>query len=278
LARRGRKRNLNREDEYWELILAGIGPIAAAKRVGIGRATGHRWRSQRGGIAPLRLAEADRHERYLSLIERERIALFRREGFSIREISRRLGRSPSTISRELRRNMREHDRGQCDAVLAHARAREKARRARTGRIGQDLQLRDLVQDKLKLDWSPEQISYWLRDAHPQKRSVARMPRNDLPSPVLARKQWIDPEIDTASKNWPATAQASTAPRRTRPTLHRTGDLDRPPPPGRERQVPVRRLGRRPHHRHAHPLGDRHPGRPQERLRRPPPPPRRAHLD
>nr|WP_233194060.1 MULTISPECIES: IS30 family transposase [unclassified Cryobacterium] len=169
MARRGRKRNLNREDEYWKLILAGIGPIAAAKRVGIGRTTGHRWRSQRGGIAPLRLAEADRHERYLSLIERERIALFRREGLSIREISRRLGRSPSTISRELRRNMRKHDRGQYDAVLAHARAREKARRVRAGRIGQDPQLRDLVQDKLKLDWSPEQISHWLRDTHPQKR-------------------------------------------------------------------------------------------------------------
>ncbi|WP_420897632.1 helix-turn-helix domain-containing protein [Cryobacterium tagatosivorans] len=112
MGRRGRKRNLNREDEYWKLILAGIGPIAAATRVGIGRTTCHRWRSQRGGIAPLRLAEADRHERHLNLIERDRIALFRREGCSIREISRRLGRSPSTISREVRRNMRKHDRGQ----------------------------------------------------------------------------------------------------------------------------------------------------------------------
>lgn len=170
MGRRGRKRNLNCEDGHWKLILAGAGPIAAAKRVGIGRTTGHRWRSQRGGIAPLRLAEADRHERYLSLPERERIALFRPARCSIREISRRLGRSPSTISREVRRNMRKHDRGQYDAVLAHARSREKARRARSGRIGQDLELCDLVQEKLKLDWRPEQISYWLRDAHPQKRS------------------------------------------------------------------------------------------------------------
>ncbi|TFC81511.1 helix-turn-helix domain-containing protein [Cryobacterium sp. TmT2-59] len=82
-------------------------PINAAKRVGIGRTTDPRRRSQRGGIAPLRLAEADRHDRYLRLIERERIALFSREGHPIRDISRRLGRSPSTISRELHRNMRE---------------------------------------------------------------------------------------------------------------------------------------------------------------------------
>ena len=170
MGRRGRKRNLNLEDEYWALILDGVGPIAAAKRVGIARTTGHRWRSQRGGVAPLRLTESDRHRRYLSLLERERIARLRRDGLSVREVARRLGRAPSTISRELHRNMRKHDRGQYDAILAHARSREKARRDRAGLIGRDLQLRDLVQSKLSLDWSPEQISFWLRDTYPQRRS------------------------------------------------------------------------------------------------------------
>jgi len=66
MARRGRKRNFHGEYEHCKLILAGTG-----------RTTGHRWRSQRGGLAQRRLAEVDRHERYLSLIERERIALFR---------------------------------------------------------------------------------------------------------------------------------------------------------------------------------------------------------
>ena len=66
--------------------------------------------------------------------------------------------------------MRRHDRGKYDAVLAHARSREKAKRARGGLIGRDAALRDLVQEKLTLDWSPEQISFWLRDTHPQKKS------------------------------------------------------------------------------------------------------------
>ena len=66
--------------------------------------------------------------------------------------------------------MRRHDRGKYDAVLAHARSREKARRDRGGRIGKDLVLRDLVQEKLTQDWSPEQISFWLRETHPQKKS------------------------------------------------------------------------------------------------------------
>jgi IS30 family transposase len=86
----------------------------------------------------------------------------------MKEISRRLGRSPSTISRELRRNMRRHDRGKYDAVLAHPRSREKARRHRAGVIGKDPALRDLVQEKLTEDGSPEQISFWLRETHPQK--------------------------------------------------------------------------------------------------------------
>lgn len=170
MGRRGRKRWLSVEDEYWKLILAGVGPIEAARRIGIARTTGFRWRAERGGVAPLRILEADRHTRYLSHLERERLAVFRREGMSMREISRQLGRSPSTISRELRRNVRRHDRGKYDAVLAHARSREKAKRARGGLIGKDLVLRDLVQEKLTLDWSPEQISFWLRETHPLKKS------------------------------------------------------------------------------------------------------------
>jgi len=110
MGRRGRKRHLSVEDEYWRLILAGVGPIEAARRIGIARTTGFRWRAERGGVAPLRMPEADRHSRYLSIIERERLAVLRREGLSMREISRRLDRSPSTISRELSRNMRRHDR------------------------------------------------------------------------------------------------------------------------------------------------------------------------
>jgi IS30 family transposase len=119
MGRRGRKRLLNVEGEYWKPILAGVGPIEAARQIGIARTTGFRWGAERGGVARLRMLETDRHTRYLSGIEDERLAVLRREGLSMREISRRPGRSPSTISRELRRNMRRHDRGKYDAVLAH---------------------------------------------------------------------------------------------------------------------------------------------------------------
>lgn len=155
MGRRGRKRWLSVEDAHWKLTLAGVGPIEAARQIGMARKTGFRWRAERGGVAPLRMLEADRHTRYLSSLERERLAVLRRDSSSIREISRRLARSPSTISWELRRNMRRHDRGKYDAVLTHARSREKAKRERGGLIGKDIVLRDLVQEKLIQDWSPE---------------------------------------------------------------------------------------------------------------------------
>jgi transposase, IS30 family len=108
------------------------------------------------------MGEADCGGRYLSQLERQRIATLRGRGFGVREIARRLGRSPSTVSRELRRNVRPHDAGVYDGDLAHARARERARRNRAGRLARDEQLRQVVQDKLELEWSPEQISAWLR--------------------------------------------------------------------------------------------------------------------
>ena len=223
MGRRGRKRWLSVEDAHWKLILAGVGPIEAARRIGIARTTGFRWRAERGGVAPLRMLEADRHTRYLTSIERERLAVFRLEGLSMREISRRLGRAPSTISRELRRIMRRHDRGKYDAVLAHARSREKARRDRVGRVGQDPVLRDLVQEKLTQDWSPEPgADQFLAPRNPPAEEVvACLPRNDLPSRVLAEEQRIDKEVDHASPHGAAASQATPAARREDAAIHRS---------------------------------------------------------
>src|SRR4051812_26143937 len=170
MGRRGRKRQLDLETEYWRLLKEGVGTVAACQAVGIGRKTGYRWRTEHGGVPPVRLAEATRTSRYLSLLERQRIATLRGRGLGVREIARRLGRAPSTVSRELRRNLRPHDHNRYDGDLAHARARQRARRLRPARIGQDAALRQVIQDKLELDWSPEQIGAHLRCAYPDRPS------------------------------------------------------------------------------------------------------------
>lgn len=111
---------------------------------------------------PLRLAKSSRGSQYLSLLERQRIATLRSRRLTVRDIARRIGRAPSTVSRELRRNMQPHDGGAFDGELAHARARENARRTRPSRLGTDAGLREVVQDKREEEWSPEQINAWLR--------------------------------------------------------------------------------------------------------------------
>lgn len=170
MGRRGRKRQLDVESRYWLLIAAGVGTAEACRQVGIGRKTGYRWRAEHGGLPPGRLLDVTRGNRFLSLLERQRIATLRRQGLGIREIARRLDRAPSTVSREVRRNMRPHDRAIYDADLAHARAKENARRSgRKRRLVIDHELRSLVQDKLELDWSPQQIALFLRQEFPGRK-------------------------------------------------------------------------------------------------------------
>nr|WP_222853715.1 helix-turn-helix domain-containing protein [Fodinicola acaciae] len=169
MGRRGRKRRLVIEAEYWRLLASGMGTAEACGQLGIGRKTGYRWRAENGGLAPLTLPERAHSGRYLSLLERRRIATLRRDGLTVRAIATALGRSPSTISRELKRNTTADDRSY-DGDLAHARARERARRPRRGRLLADTELRAHVQSKLELEWSPEQIAAWLRTEFPDKRT------------------------------------------------------------------------------------------------------------
>src|SRR5665213_4139299 len=86
----------------WHRIAEGLSSEDAALGVGASSAAGSRWFRERGGMPTFMLAP--RSGRYLCFEEREDIALLRAQGAGVREIARRLGRSPSTISRELRRN------------------------------------------------------------------------------------------------------------------------------------------------------------------------------
>jgi transposase, IS30 family len=121
-------------------------------------------------VVPVRLAEPMRSNRYLSLLERQRIAALHGQEVSMQEIGRRLQRRASTISRELRRNTAPHERGRYDALLAHARARARGARPGRSRLGSDAALLAVVQDRLEHEWSPEQIAAHLRLEFPDQPS------------------------------------------------------------------------------------------------------------
>ena len=110
--------------------------------------------------------------RYLSLGEREDIAVWRGQ-CSVREIARRLGRSPSTISRELTRNSHAYRPNRYRPSAAHARARLQARRPKTAKLAHDGPLREYVSGKLVCDerWSPEQIANRVRVDFPDDEDM-----------------------------------------------------------------------------------------------------------
>lgn len=116
--------------------------------------------AETGGIRP---PERCRSRLALSLSEREEISRSLVAGASVRAIARLLGRAPSTVSREIKRNEgQNHYR----ASLADTRAWDRARRPKRCKLVANPMLADIVADKLRLQWSPEQIAGWLKHNHP----------------------------------------------------------------------------------------------------------------
>ena len=136
----------------------------------IGRAFGkpsssiHFQVSPHGGIRP---APRRRSRLSLTLSEREEISRGLAAHQSARSMARLLGRSASTVSRELSRN------GGYDcyrAALADAKAWDRARRPKRCKLANSPRLRQAVASQLRLNWSPEQIAGWLKRAHPEDES------------------------------------------------------------------------------------------------------------
>ena len=104
---------------------------------------------------------------HLNLQERELLSILRAEGKSIREIAQILKRSPSTLSRELKRNAPEINKSYYLAHRAHQRSKFRNQFCRTQARLKNPKVWKLVRRKLKDDWSPEIISGWLKDQHPE---------------------------------------------------------------------------------------------------------------
>jgi IS30 family transposase len=121
--------------------------------------------AKHGGIAP---AVRRRSQRTLTLAEREDISRGIASGESIREIARSLQRPASTVSREVARH---GGRMMYRASEADQRAWKSALRPKTCRLARHRKLRLIVAGKLILDWSPEQISGWLKRRYPSNESM-----------------------------------------------------------------------------------------------------------
>jgi IS30 family transposase len=117
-----------------------------------------------GGIRPV---GRQRAKAALTLAEREEISRAVVRGSSIRSIAASLGRAPSTICRELRRN---GGRGDYRASSAEQAAWDRAQRPKVCKLVQNRPLAYLVASQLRLEWSPEQIAGWLKRTYPDDES------------------------------------------------------------------------------------------------------------
>jgi IS30 family transposase len=161
-------------DLVHSLLREGCRRRVVAERAGVSVRTVYRVLARLGGVA--RPFDVEYDQRYLSRDERYEIARLRDLGLSVRAIAARLGRSPSTVSRELRRN-RHGPSGRYLPEHAHTQAWRRQRRPKPSKIASDPRLRARVQQMLDRRLSPDQVSGRLAVEFPHDESMRISPES-----------------------------------------------------------------------------------------------------
>jgi IS30 family transposase len=174
----GRKPLYAKREAYARLIAEGVPSARACRMVGVCRRTGTRWRNGRRvklvgrvvNLPPVITVSPNPEKRYspryLSEDERVRLADLRSEKRTMRDIAALMGRSTSTICRELARGA--DAAGRYGPFEAHRRALRRRHLHRPSHLARDPALRDWVSGRLMARWSPEQISRELRRIYPDQ--------------------------------------------------------------------------------------------------------------
>jgi IS30 family transposase len=131
---------------FWAAIARGVTSDEAGRIAGLAENVGLRWFRENGGVPPCLPPLSGR---YLSFAEREEIAILRAQRYGVRAIAEAINRSPSTISRELRRNAATRSGGfEYRATTAHWHADRKAKRPKAAKLLTNDKLRSYVQTRL----------------------------------------------------------------------------------------------------------------------------------
>ena len=144
----------------WNMREAGVPVKRIARHLGRQNSSLRRFIADAGGRRP---TPRERSELRLTLAEREEISRGLAAGWSIRAIAADLGRAPSTVCREVNAN---GGRRRYRALPPDRGADRRALRPKRTKLARCPRLRRAVEAKLEDNWSPEQISSWLADVHP----------------------------------------------------------------------------------------------------------------
>jgi IS30 family transposase len=133
--------------KFWEAVARGLSSDEASSDAGISTPVGRRLFRENGGMSPN--YKTPLSGRYLSFAEREEVAILFARGCGIREVARQIDRSPSTISRELRRNAATRSGGfEYRATTAQWHAERKAKRPKVAKLAANDKLRRYVEERL----------------------------------------------------------------------------------------------------------------------------------
>jgi transposase, IS30 family len=154
--------------EVIELLRRGNNPMQVARLSGVSKSYIYRLHHSLGGV--YRPASIQYSRRYLDREERYEIARLSEAGVSLRQIAVRLGRSPSTICRELARN-RDSRSGRYQPERAHTLAWQRQRRPKPSKLSQRPGLREEVQRMLDKRYSPDQIAGRLKVLYPDNEQM-----------------------------------------------------------------------------------------------------------
>ncbi len=152
-------------NEFWRLWKSGKTARDIARALKRRDGTIHGWLSKTGGIAP---RVCKRSALALTLDDREDISRGLSAAESMHSIARRIGCSPSTVSREIERNGGPE---RYRAVHADQCAWSRAKRPQSCKLQHNPALAELVADKLQQRWAPQQISGWLKREFPHDREM-----------------------------------------------------------------------------------------------------------
>jgi IS30 family transposase len=161
----GRRMPEGTQERVWELWVEGRSVHAIARELGTSTPYVRGCVGRTGGVRP---PARRRSPRCLSKAEREEISRGLARGDTFRALGRAIGRPHSTVSREVERN---GGRGRYRAQPADEAAWGRARRSKPSKLALNAKLRAVVEEKLCQDWSPEQISNWLRRAYPDDEAM-----------------------------------------------------------------------------------------------------------
>ena len=156
-------RRAGRERAVLDALAGGLNPLAASRAAGVSKGLAYRLNAKMGGVC--RPPSARYSARYLDREERCEIARLREQGLSIRQVAARLGRAPSTVSRELDRNG-DPRTGHYMPERAHQLAWARQRRPKASKLSRNPALRAAVQGMLRRRYSPEQASGRLKVHYP----------------------------------------------------------------------------------------------------------------